>query len=267
MNHQPASKLETSDILSDLFGRKYAIKTVYRHLKKGLEKGIKESFQKSLIQFARRGLGDTLKLVFYDVTTLYFESIVKTELKEFGFSKDHKSQETQVVVGLVVNSLGFPLYFDVFSGKTFEGNTFVPIVKNIQQQLLGSDELIVVADAAMISVDNIQKLESEHIGFIVGARLSNLPANLIDLIFTQLKKQDGAVITTTYREPSISCRTNQRRSVQKDQENLRCLSNEEPHNESTSKCCKGSTPEFVNATATALRRGQCDGSQSEKIFL
>ncbi len=210
--YQPASKLETSDILSDLFGKEYAIKTVYRHVKKGLEKGMKESFQKSLIQFARSGLGDTLKLVFYDVTTLYFESIVKTELKEFGFSKDHKSQETQVVVGLVVNNLGFPLYFDVFSGKTFEGNTFVPIVKNIQK-LLGSGELIVVADAAMISVDNIQKLESEHIGFIVGARLSNLPANIIDLIFTQLKKQGGEMITTTYRDQRLICHYSAKRAA------------------------------------------------------
>ena len=210
--YQPASKLETSDILSELFGKEYAIKTVYRHLKKGVEKGIKESFQKSLIQFAKESLGDSLKLVFYDVTTLYFESVVKTELKEFGFSKDHKSQETQVVVGLVVNSLGFPLYFDVFSGKTFEGNTFVPLVKSIQK-LVGQEELIVVADAAMISADNIQKLESEHIGFIVGARLSNLPAGTIDLIFSQLKKQDGEMITTTYRKQRLICQYSVKRAA------------------------------------------------------
>ncbi|MGH2611979.1 MAG: IS1634 family transposase, partial [Rhabdochlamydiaceae bacterium] len=210
--YQPASKVETSDILSDLFGKEYAIKTVYRHLKKGLEKGVKESFQKSLVQFARDGLGDTLRLIFYDVTTLYFESVVKTELKEFGFSKDHKNQETQVVVGLVVNNQGFPLYFDVFSGKTFEGNTFVPVIKNIQK-LLDSDELIVVADAAMISIDNIQKLQAEHIGFIVGARLSNLPANLIDLIFNQLQKTDGEMITTTYREQRLICQYSAKRAA------------------------------------------------------
>ena len=209
--YQPASKLETSDILSDLFGKEYVLRTVYRHLKTGLEKGIKESFQKSLVQFARQELGDTLRLVFYDVTTLYFESIVKTELKDFGFSKDHRSQETQVVIGLVVNNQGFPLYFDVFSGKTFEGHTFVPIVKNIQK-LVGQEELVVVADAAMISVDNIEKLESEHIGFIVGARLSNLPTQMIDLIFTQLKKQDGEMITTTYREQRLICHYSAKRA-------------------------------------------------------
>lgn len=209
--YSPASKLETSEILSDLFGKEYSLKTVYRHLKKGLIKGVKESFQKSLIHFAKHDLGDTIRLVFYDVTTLYFESTIKTELKEFGFSKDHKHQETQVVVGLVVNNQGFPLYFDVFSGKTFEGNTFVPIVKNIQK-LLDSKELIVVADAAMISQDNIQKLQAEHIGFIVGARLANLPANMIDSI-SHLKRQDQEMITLSYRGQRLLCQYSAKRAA------------------------------------------------------
>jgi len=210
--YQPASKLETSDILSDQFGKEYAVKTVYRHLKKGLARGVKESFQKSLIHFAKHDLGDTLRLVFYDVTTLYFESVAKTELKEFGFSKDHRHQETQVVVGLVVSNQGFPLYFDVFSGKTFEGNTFVPIVKSIQK-LLDSKELIVVADAAMISQENIQKLNAEHIGFIVGARLANLPASMIDLISHQLKRQDGDMMTLSYRGQRLLCQYSTRRAA------------------------------------------------------
>jgi transposase len=55
--------------------------------------------------------------VFYDVTTLYFESGIKGGLRDFGFSKEHRTQDTQVVVGLVVNQHGFPLYFDVFKWK------------------------------------------------------------------------------------------------------------------------------------------------------
>lgn len=173
---------------------------------------MKESFQKSLINFVRNDLGDTLRLIFYDVTTLYFESIVKTELKEFGFSKDHKNQETQVVIGLVVNNHGFPLYFDVFSGKTFEGNTFVPVVKNIQK-LLDSQELVVVADAAMISRDNIQKLQSDHVGFIVGARLANLPAKTLDMITNQLKKQDGEMTTVSYQDQRLICHYSTKRAA------------------------------------------------------
>lgn len=63
--YQPASKLETAEILADLFGKDYALKTVYRHLKTGLEKGIKDSFQKALIAFAKTGLEEGLRLVLH----------------------------------------------------------------------------------------------------------------------------------------------------------------------------------------------------------
>lgn len=183
--YQPASKLETTEILTDSFGKDYALKTVYRHLKQGLEKGLKENFQKALIDFARVDLGDSLKLVFYDVTTLYFESHLKTTLKDFGFSKDHRSAETQIVIGLVVSQKGLPLYFEVFSGKTFEGNTFIAVVKNIQK-LLNTNKLVVVADSAMISKNNMDRLDKESIGFVVGARIANMPFRLTEYISDKL---------------------------------------------------------------------------------
>ena len=78
-------------------------------MKQSLINGIKGQFQDALITFTRQGLGDTLQLVFYDVTTLYFDSQVITALKDFGFSKDHHSTDTQIVIGLVVTKQGFPL--------------------------------------------------------------------------------------------------------------------------------------------------------------
>lgn len=218
--YQPASKLETTEILKDSFGKDYAVKTVYRHLKKGLDRGIKESFQKALIDFAKTDLEDTLKLIFYDVTTLYFESNLKTTLKDFGFSKDHRPMDTQIVIGLVVNKDGFPLYFDVFSGKTFEGHTFIPVIKNIQQ-LLGSQELVVIADAAMISRDNIEKLTEEKIGFVVGARVANLSPNLINSISEKLNKQDGRIMTTTYYTQRLICQYSSKRAAKDKSDRLK----------------------------------------------
>lgn len=215
--YQPASKRETSEIMADVFGKGYTLKTVYRHLKKGLQKGLKDNFQRALVNFAKTSLGDSLRLIFYDVTTLYFESNVKTEFKDFGFSKDHRSQDTQVMVGLVVTNNGFPLYFDVFSGKTFEGHTFIPVIKNIQH-LLGTSDLIVVADAAMVSKDNIEKLISEEIGFVVGARLANLPKNLIDSITVKLNCTDGKIITETYHNQRLICQYSVKRAA-KDKSN------------------------------------------------
>lgn len=208
----PVSKQETLETLSDLFNRNYALKTVYRHLKTSLSRGVKEAFQKALIDFARNDLKDTLRLVFYDVTTLYFESVVKQGLRDFGFSKDHRHTTTQIVVGLVVNNQGFPLYFDIFNGSTFEGHTFLPIVKNIQK-LLGFPELVVVADAAMLSQSNIESLIANNLGFVVGARLANLPQGLIDSVSSQLNKQEGKTTVIDYKGQRLICQYSSKRAA------------------------------------------------------
>lgn len=208
----PASKRETREILSESFGRNWSLITIYRHLRSGLKTGLKDNFQKALISFAKDDLGDNLRLIFYDVTTLYFESAVKIGLKDFGFSKDHRPMDTQVVVGLVVTKEGFPLYFDIFQGNTFEGHTFVPVIKNITK-LLGNANLVVIADSAMISQDNIDKLSQENIGFVVGARVSNLPVSLIDSISSELKAQDGKVTVATYRGQRLICEYSAKRAV------------------------------------------------------
>lgn len=215
--YHPASKLKLQEALYESFGRFYGKRTMYRHLKESLKSGIQEKFQKALIEFARSNLEDCLHLVFYDVTTLYFESQVKTEIKDFGFSKDNRPQDTQIVMGLVVTSLGFPLYFDVFSGKTFECHTFLPVIQEIIQ-LLATKSLVVVADAAMISKDNINKLDAKNIGFIVGARMANLPGNLINSVAGKLKHQDGQITAVAYQGMRLICQYSAKRAT-KDKSN------------------------------------------------
>ena len=191
-----------------------------------MEKGIKDRFQKALIGFAKESLGDSLKLLFYDVTTLYFESNLKTELKDFGFSKDHRPADTQVVIGLVVGKQGFPLYFDIFSGKTFEGHTFIPVIKNIQK-FLETKNLIIIADAAMISKVNIEKLDEEEIGFVVGARIANLPENMIDSISQALNHTNGKIITGTYRAQRLICEYSQKRATKDKSDRLKQIAKAE----------------------------------------
>lgn len=218
----PSSKRETREVLAEDFGKNWRLLTIYRHLKIAIETGLKDTFQKALVDFARDGFEDNLRLVFYDVTTLYFESNLKTELKDFGFSKDHRPQDTQIVIGLVVNRDGFPLYFDVFSGKTFEGHTFIPIIKNIKS-LLQTEELVVIADAAMISKDNIEKLDAEGIGFVVGARLGNLPSHLIDSISLSLSATNGKTITETYHTHRLICQYSLKRAAKDKSDRLKQL--------------------------------------------
>ena len=210
--YRPVSKLATQEDLHELFGRKYSLKTIYRHLNKALDSDIQSTFQAALIKFAKNRLKDSLRLVFYDVTTLYFDSQLKTKLKDFGFSKDHKHHKTQVVVGLVVNKQGFPLYFDVFTGNTFEGHTLIKVIKNIQK-LLNSQKLVVVADSAMLSRINLELLNSKGVGFIVEARLANLPKETIDQIHQDLKgKQNSQTAVLNYHDYRLICQYSQKRA-------------------------------------------------------
>lgn len=210
--YMPSSKRETREILQDLFGVKYSLITIYRHLKKAVDSGLKEQFQTALISFAKEELDDSLRLVFYDVTTLAFDSQVKTGLKDFGFSKDHRFHDVQIVVGLVVNPQGFPLYFDIFNGKTFEGKTFLSVIENICS-LFKNPNLIVIADAAMISRINIEELDRRNIGFIVGARLANISVELQDQIAKAVSGHDQKTTTVNYLNNRLICQYLTKRAV------------------------------------------------------
>ena len=210
--YQPSSKRETKEVLSDLFGIEYSLVTIYRHLKKAIDKNLKDQFQTALINFAKTGLNDSLRLVFYDVTTLAFDSQLRAGLKDFGFSKDHRFTDVQIIVGLVVNRDGFPLYFDVFNGKTFEGNTFPSVIKKIKD-LLKSPDLVVIADAAMISRINIEELDKRNIGFIVGARLANMPVKLQEQISRDILSQDLKTTTVNYLNHRLICQYRSQRAA------------------------------------------------------
>lgn len=210
--YQPHSKRETREILLDLFGINYSLITIYRHLKTAIDNGLKEKFQSALISFAKRALHDSLRLVFYDVTTLAFDSQVKKGLKDFGFSKDHRFSDVQIIVGLVVNRDGFPLYFDVFNGKTFEGKTFISVVEKVKS-LLNNPDLIVIADAAMVSRFNCEELDKRHIGFIVGARLANLPIKLQEEISKEVLGHDLKTTTVDYLTYRLICQYSKTRAA------------------------------------------------------
>lgn len=129
----------------------------------------------------------------YDVTTLYFETFKSDELRVPGFSKDNKHQQPQIVVGLIVTRSGFPLSYEVFSGNTFEGKTMLAVLKNFVK-INSVERPVVVADAAMLSHQNIQELIKEGFSYIVGARLGNMTWKMIDTISSKLERKDGKII-------------------------------------------------------------------------
>ncbi|MBU3924932.1 IS1634 family transposase [Patescibacteria group bacterium] len=166
----PASKLKTADYLYRYRGITVSDETIYRFLDKLNEK-YKEKAEKTAFEYTKRTLKN-IAIVFYDMTTLYFESENEDDLRKIGFSKDGKFQNPQIMLGLLVGENGYPIGYDIFKGNTFEGHTLIPIIKKIQKKY-GFEKPIVVADAALLSKKNIEGLIKEKYEFIIGARIKN----------------------------------------------------------------------------------------------
>lgn len=188
---EPGSKLRSLELLDQYFGIKHRRQRYYDSAKCWLD--LKDKIERQTILFAKKRYGFDFSLIFYDVTTLYFETFTEDELRKNGFSKDNKSQQPQVVIALMVTPDGFPIGYEVFSGNTFEGHTLIPVIKSfIKKQ--GVKNFTVVADAAMISASNIVALQEEKINYIVGARLANLSAELITTIDKSLLREEGKLM-------------------------------------------------------------------------
>src|SRR6185312_7951792 len=179
---EPASKLRTITLLQRYFHIAYPERTVYRLLPKLIKQ--KEAIENAAYQTACTHFSESFALILYDVTTLYFESHEPDdELRARGFSKDDKSKQPQIVIGLLVTPRGFPVMHEVYKGNKFEGHTMLDIIKQFQKRHTNAKP-IVVADAAMLSSENMQFLAAEGYRYIVGARLANTRLSFIDTIAT-----------------------------------------------------------------------------------
>lgn len=185
---EPASKSRTVELLSHYFGISYS-QRIYRNIPKLIkEQSLVEQYA---YKIAVEKLNEPFYFVLYDVTTLYFETFQSDELRIPGFSKDNKSQQPQIVVGLLVTESGFPLAHEVFPGNTFEGKTMLPIIENFIKQHK-EVKPIVVADAAMLSEERLTELREKNISYIVGARLANVNLGLVKQIHAVLENKNGA---------------------------------------------------------------------------
>lgn len=203
----PASKLKTSQYLHRYFGAKISEDKIYRYLDK-LYLNHKEKVQQISYQHTKRILGGVISVVFYDVTTLYFQIDDEDEIRKRGFSKEGKHQNPQIVLGLLVGLEGYPLAFEIHQGNKFEGHTMLPILEVFKSKY-NLKNLIVVADSGLLSSSNVQKLQEKGYEFILGARIKNecatiknkiLDLNLADKTSTIIEKADGLKLIVGYTE-------------------------------------------------------------------
>lgn len=184
----PVSKLKTLDYLQKYKGVVYEKDEIYRYLDKLHKEQIKR-IQQISYQHTLKILGGILSVVFYDVTTLYFEAQDEDDLRKTGFSKDGKHQQPQIVLGLLVSQQGYPLDYEIFEGNKFEGHTMLPVIEAFTKKYQ-TEKLIVVADAGLMSDKNISQLTDNNFEFIIGARIKNETQSIQQQILS-IKLADG----------------------------------------------------------------------------
>lgn len=183
---EPSSKLKTKQLLDTRFARTYDLDAIYRIMDKLYPK-ISEMKQQTFYR-TQKIIPETIDIIFFDCTTLYFESIETDELRKFGYSKDHRFNTTQVVLALATNGDGLPIGYELFEGNKAEVSTLL-VCLNSWQQSFNIKSVCFVADRAMMSDDNLKKLEQSGHQYIVAAKLRSLPEDLITEIMSEKNYQ------------------------------------------------------------------------------
>ena len=167
----PASKLRTVDLLYKYYSINIDEHKIYRYLDK-LYNEQKEQIQQISYRHTLKILNGVINVVFYDVTTLYFQIDDEDEIRKRGFSKEGKHQNPQIVLGLLVSVDGYPLAFEIFEGNKFEGHTMLPVIDTFKEKYQ-LKKLVIVADSGLLSNQNIKELQEKGYEFILGARIKN----------------------------------------------------------------------------------------------
>lgn len=220
---QPKSKVATVDYLKRCFHEDVKLHKVYRYMDT-LYNTQREKIQNISVEHTRGLLGGRIGIVFYDVTTLYFESSREDVLRCPGFSKDGKTAESQIVLGLLVSRDGYPLSYNIFNGSQYEGRTFIPIIDDFVQRFSLSD-FIVVADSGLLSRKNIALLKAAGYKFILGGRIKKESAAVQDWVLslekdsqklheTSINADERIIISYSY-ERAGKDRRNRERGIQR----------------------------------------------------
>ena len=187
----PGSKLKTVDYLLHYKGLYTNEDRIYRYMDK-FDKNHKETAIALTFEHTKRILNNQISVAFYDITTRYFEASDEDDLRKMGFSKDGKAQNPQILLGLLVGIDGQPLAYEVFEGDKFEGYTLIPVVEAFKKKY-DLPYLTIVADAGLLSADNIAELIRLGYPFILGARLKNETDILKQQILSHVYKNTPTV--------------------------------------------------------------------------
>jgi len=200
----PGSKLKTIDYLRRYLSVETTVDAIYRFLDK-LQSSLKEQVEQIAFNHTKSVL-KSISVVFYDMTTLHFEASDEDDLRKTGFSKNGRHQNPQIYLGLLVGVGGYAIGYDIFEGNIYEGKTLIPMIEKFEKKF-NLSRPIVIADAGLLSNNNIALLEKQGYTYILGARIKNetnvikqkiISANLEDGKSLTIKSRDGLRLIVSY---------------------------------------------------------------------
>jgi len=176
----PLSKLATVNYLEEDFGVTINLDRIYQTMDKlddlAIERINETAFSNTLKLFNNK-----LDVIFFDCTTIYFESFDEDELRQNGFSKDLKFNQPQVLLALMVTTEGLPIGYKLFEGSKYEGHTLIPALKELKKKYK-LNKVVFVADSGLMNENNIAEIESDQtedlIDYIIGARIKSVSGEL-----------------------------------------------------------------------------------------
>lgn len=186
----PGSKLQLSKYLQQNNRKEVSVDRIYYFMDR-INSKYKNDIENISFRYTKKILGGNVGVVFYDMTTIYFESDKGDEFRQSGFSKEGKHQHPQIYLGLLVGKNGYPIGYDIFEGGIYEGHTLIPVLERIEERFK-LKKPVIVADAGLLSSDNIQSLKQKGYKFILGARIKN-ESNKIKKLIVKPNYTDGQV--------------------------------------------------------------------------
>lgn len=218
----PGSKLKTVDYFRWHLNIDISVYTIYRFLDE-LNSKLKPDIEQISFEYTKKLLKGNIGVVFYDMTTLYFEASEEDDYRIPGFNKDGKHQQPQIMIGLLVSSHGYPIGYQIFEGNTSETKTLIPVLESFQKKF-DIDKPIVVADAAMLSEKNILALQDNEYEYILGARLKNESDEIKEKILgleveedkpKELKSKHGRLIVSFSSKRAYNDNKNRQKGIKR----------------------------------------------------
>lgn len=218
----PGSKLKTVEYFKKHLNIDVSVYSVYRFMDE-LHSKLKHQIEEITYTHTKKILRGRIGVVFYDMTTLYFEASEEDDFRVPGYSKDGKHQQPQIIIGLLVGNNGYPIGYELFEGNTSETKTLIPVLKSFQKRFEIAKP-VVTADAALLSQKNIDALVEGGYQYILGGRLKNesyliknkiLAMNIQESNPEELQHPNGRIIITYSGKRARNDKTNRLKGLKR----------------------------------------------------